>query len=52
MVRAGNDNELAEEIGEKHAVAIGWEKIGDLSEYVARSEVKEQYASAYPDHSK
>jgi len=52
MVRAGNDNELAEEIGEKRVVAIGWDKIGSLSQYATRSEVKEQYASTYPDHSK
>jgi len=52
MVRAGNDNELAEEIGEQRVVAIGWDRIGDLSECATRTEVKEQYASAYPDHSK
>lgn len=52
MVRAGNDNELAEEIGEKRVVAIGWDKIGSLSQHATRSEVKEQYASTYPDHSK
>jgi predicted Mrr-cat superfamily restriction endonuclease len=52
MVRAGNDNELAEEIGEKRIVAIGWDKIGILSEYATRSTVKEQYDSTYQDHSK
>lgn len=51
-VRAGNDNELAEEIGEQHVVAIGWDRIGNLSECATRSEVKEQYVSTYPDHSK
>jgi restriction system protein len=52
MVRAGNDNELAEEIGEQRVVAIGWDNIGGFYQYPTRSEVKEQYASTYPDHSK
>lgn len=52
MVRAGNKNELAGEIGEHHVVAIGWGEMGDLAECSTRSEVKERYASRYPDHSK
>ena len=52
MVRAGNDNELAEEIGEQHVVAIGWDEMGDLTQCSTRSKVKERYASRYSDHSK
>ena len=36
MVRAGNDNELADLVEEKGAVAIGWTKMGDLSSLKAR----------------
>lgn len=33
MVRAGNDNELADLVEEKNAVAIGWPEMGDLREW-------------------
>ena len=36
MVRTGNNNDLAEEVEEQRVVAIGWDKIGSLSEYTTR----------------
>jgi len=50
MVRAGNYNELAEDVEQKGAVAIGWPDMGDLSSYSSREEVKEKYRVVYPEH--
>lgn len=51
MVRAGNDNELADQVEDKNAVAIGWAGMGDLSGLHKREEFKERYRQTYPDHS-
>jgi restriction system protein len=51
MVRAGNDNELADLVEEKDAVAVGWTKMGDVSSLKAREQFKERYREVYPDHS-
>lgn len=49
MVRAGNSNEIIEEVQEKSIVAIGWSKIGDLSGLDTRSSIKERYDEVYPE---
>lgn len=51
MVRAGNDNELADVVSERDLVAIGWPEVGDLSGLRTREAIKERYREAYPDHS-
>lgn len=51
MVRAGNNNELADLVHSKNAVAIGWAAIGDLSRLRTREDFRQQYASCYPDDS-
>jgi len=51
MVRAGNENELADLVEEKSAVAIGWPEMGDVSSLAKREELKCRYREAYPDHS-
>jgi len=52
MVRAGNDNELADQVEGKNAVAIGWSELGDLSGLNKREEFKERYRQTSPDQSK
>ena len=51
MVRAGTNNELADSVEEKNAVAIGWNNIGDMSSFQGREQFKEAYNKAYPEHS-
>jgi len=51
MVRAGNDNELADLVEEKSAVAIGWTEMKNVSNLREREEFKQRYVEAYPDHS-
>jgi restriction system protein len=51
MVRAGNDNELADLVEERNAIAIGWPAMGDLTSLQMREEFKQRYLGAYPDHS-
>ena len=51
MVRAGNNNELADLVEEKNAVAIGWAEMEDLSSLKTREQFKERYREGYPDHS-
>ena len=51
MVRAGDDNELADLVEEKGAVAIGWDSMGDVSALQGREAFKERYREVYPDHS-
>ena len=43
MVRAGNDNELADLVQSENMVAIGWEGLGDLSALPTREQVKQRY---------
>jgi len=51
MVRAGNENELADLVKEKDAVAIGWPEMGEVSNLKGREQFKERYREVYPDHS-
>jgi len=51
MVRAGNNNELADKVWQENAVAIGWNAMGDLSGLTTREQFKAEYRQAYPDHS-
>ncbi len=50
MVRAGNDNELADIVEAKELVAIGWPEMGDLSDLKTRDAIKARYTEVYPDH--
>jgi len=51
MVRAGNENELADLVEEKSVVAIGWPAMADVSRLRTREQFKERYREAHPDHS-
>jgi len=51
MVRAGNNNELADLVEGKKAVAIGWDALPDLSEVGSVDDVKQLYRSGYPEDS-
>jgi restriction system protein len=51
MVRAGNDNELADIVQEENVVAIGWVKLGDVSDLKTRDGVKQRYREVYPEDS-
>ena len=50
MVRAGNDNELANIVETKEMVAIGWPEMDNLSDLKTRDAIKARYAEVYPDH--
>ena len=51
MIRAGNDNELADIVQEENCVAIGWSDMGDLSNLKTREAFKQRYREAYPEDS-
>src|SRR5689334_1871657 len=51
MVRAGNDNVLAETIEQKNAIAIGWEEMQDLSNLKTRDQFKQHYRETYTEDS-
>jgi restriction system protein len=51
MVRAGNDNELAEIVQQENVVAIGWADMGNVSNLHTRGEFKQRYREAYPEAS-
>jgi len=51
VVRAGNDNTLAESVEEKKAIAIGWAEMGDLMGLIKREEFKERYRDVYKEDS-
>jgi restriction system protein len=51
MVRAGNDNELADLVEDKEAVAIGWSEMRDLSDLKNREQFKQRYQEVFPDDS-
>lgn len=51
MVRAGNENEIIEDIAEKSIVAIGWGDLGDVSKLTTRDEIKRKYKEVNPGHS-
>lgn len=52
MVRAGNENELADLVEGKGAVAIGWSEMGDLTDLTQREQFKQRYRETYPDHAR
>lgn len=52
VVRSGNDNEIANEVWDKNAVAIGWFELGDLSDLNTREAVKARYREVYETNSK
>jgi restriction system protein len=49
MVRAGNDNTLADKVELNGAVAIGWNEMGNLSDLENRAQFKIRYAEANPE---
>jgi len=51
MIRAGNENELADLIEGKNAVAIGWPEMGDLSALHTVQQCKQRYQEVYPEQS-
>ncbi len=51
MVRAGNDNELADIVQEENLVAIGWTQLGDVSDLKTREDIKQHYQDIYPEDS-
>ena len=51
MVRAGNDNELADLIKEQSLVAIGWYDMGDVSSLETREQFRDRYREANPEAS-
>jgi restriction system protein len=51
MVRAGNDNELADIVQQDKVVAIGWMPLGDVSHLETREDFKQRYIEVYPEDS-
>jgi restriction system protein len=51
MVRAGNNNELADQVEDKHAIAIGWSEMGDISNLETRTQFKARCQERLPDYS-
>ncbi|MDA2932147.1 restriction endonuclease [Nitrospinae bacterium AH-259-F20] len=48
VVRAGNNNEIAQEVEEQSAVALGWADVSNLSSTSSRDDVKSKVREAYP----
>ena len=51
MVRAGNENELADIVQEENVVAIGWDNMEDVSSLGTREHFKQRYRDANPEDS-
>jgi len=51
VVRAGTNNEIAQEVEERSAVAVGWTELSNLSSTSSRDDVKSKVREAYPQHS-
>jgi restriction system protein len=49
VVRAGDNNEIAELVEQVNAVAIGWKDMGDLSDLLYRDEFKNRFRECYPE---
>lgn len=49
VVRAGNDNTLADSLTGKKAIAIGWHEMGDLSTLKTREEFALRMQEAFPE---
>lgn len=52
VVRAGNNNEIAQEVEEQSAVALGWADVSNLSSTSSRDDVKSRVREAAPQYSK
>ncbi len=50
MVRAGRSGRFAESFRERSVVALGWEKVGDLTDCTSREAVLTKVRDAYPDY--
>jgi restriction system protein len=48
-IHAGKTGDAESIFEKKNVVAIGWEKIGDLSKYHSRAEYKKRYEEIYPN---
>lgn len=51
MVRASEGGRLVDEFIEKHVVGIGWEQIGDFSQYPDKPDILKAIRTAFPDWS-
>ena len=49
VIRAGQGNEIVEDVEGKSVVAIGWSAMGDCSGLHSRGDFKERYGEVYPD---
>lgn len=52
LIAPGEGAYLWEEFYQKGIIGIGWDKVGDLSKYSTREEIREKLISLYPDGSK
>jgi hypothetical protein len=48
VVRGGNNNELASQVKSRHAVAIGWRSVGDVSNTSSRDELRAAMEASEP----
>ena len=51
VVRAGNNNEIAQDVEEQSAVALGWADVSNLSGTSSRDDVKSKVREAAPQYS-
>lgn len=49
MVRSASGGSLADEFVEKGLIAIGWNEIGDLSQFTSKAKIIAAVAAAWPD---
>jgi restriction system protein len=49
MVRAGEGGYLVDEFQERSCVAVGWERVGDLTSVTSLAEVRAAVAKAFPE---
>lgn len=52
LIAPGEGAYLWEEFYQKGIIGIGWDKLGDLSKYLSREEIREKLLALYPDGSK
>jgi len=52
MVRAAGGGALLDEFKEKHLVAIGWSRVGDLAAYSNKKEIESKIKEVWPDWSR
>ena len=51
MVRADRGGVLADEFRDKSLVAVGWKRLGDLTDVTARPEILKLVGEAWPEQS-